>query len=94
MIKKKGLAYTRISDTEYTELSFCVKDVIGEQMFADCTSLSVVKLPQKVKSISDYAFYNCNSLQNIIIPSKAERGNNIFQDCPAIIDISYTGTKK
>lgn len=94
MIKKKGLAYTRLSDTEYTELSFCVKDVIGEQMFADCTSLSVLKLPQKIKSVSDYAFYNCNSLQSIIISSKAERGNNIFQDCPVLTDVSYKDIKK
>lgn len=89
MIKKKGMSYTRINDTEYIETSFCIKNTIGEQMFADCTSLSDIKLPQKLSIISDHAFYNCMSLQYVHIPPKTELGKDIFFECPAFLETTY-----
>lgn len=89
MIKKKGLMYTRINDTEYIESSFCIKNGVGEQMFADCTSLSELKLPKKLSLISDHAFYNCTSLQYIQMPSKAQQGKSIFYECPALLKTTY-----
>lgn len=80
--KKKGSVYSRISDTEYMETSFCVKNTIGAEMFADCSSLNEIKVPLNTKAICDYAFMNCSSIQEIQIPaSVTECGKFVFQDC-------------
>ena len=40
---------------------------IGEKAFAN-TALRELKLPDSVRTIKDYAFYNCNRLSNISMP--------------------------
>lgn len=89
LAKKNGLMYERISDTEYIESSFCIKNTVGEQMFAGCSSLCNIILPQNTKAVLDYAFAACTSLQNIQMPPKVKRGKNIFFDCPALIKTPY-----
>ena len=82
MQKGKGLIYTRVNDTKYYESSFCIKNTIGSEMFSDCSSLRIIKLPLKTKAIYDYAFLECSSLQKIQMPaSTKEFGKQIFQNC-------------
>ena len=82
MQKGKGLIYTRVNDTKYYESSFCIKNTIGSEMFSDCSSLRIIKLPLKTKAICDYAFLNCSSLQKIQMPaSTKEFGKQMFQNC-------------
>jgi hypothetical protein len=80
--RKKGLAYSRLSDREYVESSFCVENTIGTEMFAGCSSLRSIELPLVTKAIQDHAFKGCTSLQSIRIPaSVTECGKRVFQDC-------------
>ena len=82
MQKGKGMIYTRVNDTKYYESSFCIKNVVGAEMFSDCSSLRIIKLPLKTKAIWDYAFLNCSSLQKIQVPaSTKEFGKQVFQNC-------------
>lgn len=47
--------------------------------------LSLVKLPESLKSICDYAFAGCTALESIRIPMNVECfGNEIFLDCNAL----------
>lgn len=41
---------------------------IPYEMFADCTLLESVKLPESVTIVGSYAFQNCQSLKSIVIP--------------------------
>lgn len=82
MQKGKGMIYTRVNDTKYYESSFCIKNTIGSEMFSDCSSLRIIKIPLKTKAICDYAFLNCSSLQKIQMPaSTKEFGKQMFQNC-------------
>lgn len=82
LANKKGIRYGRISDTNYKEYSFCIKNTITAEMFADCSSLRKINLPQKLKTICEYAFLDCSSIQKIVIPASVKICEpNIFQNC-------------
>lgn len=55
-------------------------EIIGKNTFQNCSSLQNVKLHSAVKSIGCYAFDNCPKLTMILIPKRAEVGddNNIY----------------
>ena len=58
----------------------------------DCTALSVVELPNKLRSIERYSFYNTKSLRSIVIPQTVTSiGNNAFEH--AAIDSLYLPVK-
>lgn len=40
--------------------------------FAGCTSLTLLDLPSKIKSIGEFSFYNCSSLSDINLPNVVE----------------------
>lgn len=87
--KGKGFVYSRINDTECYESSFCFKNTISSEMFSECSSLSIIKIPLKTKAIYDYAFMDCSSLQKIQIPvSTKELGKYIFQNCLSLERVS------
>jgi BspA type Leucine rich repeat region (6 copies) len=44
---------------------------IGDDAFADCTSLTSVTIPNSVTIIGDYAFYGCTSLTNITVDAQS-----------------------
>ena len=55
--------------------------------FCDCVSLPSVVLPSTIRTISTYAFYNCQSLATIIIKTSADNvsvGSNAFGKCPGV----------
>lgn len=57
-------------------------DKIGDNAFADCTSLSYVEVPSSVNSIGANAFRNCNKLTSITLPSSISTiGNYAFAYC-------------
>lgn len=41
---------------------------IGENAFANCTSLASINIPNSITTISDYAFYNCSALTELTVP--------------------------
>jgi len=87
--KKDGLYYTRKDDNTYWASYTSQKNVIGKRMFANCSSLNKIILPQNIKFIDDYAFRRCISLQEIRIPEKVkEVGKTPFQACTVLEKVS------
>ena len=63
----------------------CNVDKIGDNAFADCTSLFSVEVPSSINSIGANAFRNCNKLTSIILPSSISTiGNYAFAGCTAL----------
>jgi hypothetical protein len=51
-------------------------------VFANCSSLTTVCLPNTVRTIMSLAFSNCTSLKEIEIPSSVLRiEDNVFDNC-------------
>ena len=42
-------------------------------MFAGCTSLAAIRLPEQTKKIDDYAFMECASLREVVIPTAVQQ---------------------
>ena len=44
-----------------------------------------MNIPNTVTTLEDHAFYNCTSLESIVIPSSVESiGNNAFANCKSL----------
>jgi hypothetical protein len=54
--------------------------VIPNSMLSGCKSLFSLELPHTVMQIENYAFYHCNCLRNVAIPTNAVFGDDIFID--------------
>lgn len=60
--------------------------------FERCDLTSVV-LPQSVKSIDDFAFYNCKNLERCVLPASLLRiGEGAFYNCLKLTRVTYLGT--
>ncbi len=44
-------------------------EVVGERAFENCTSLTSIKIPDRVTEIGSYAFGGCSSLTSVEIPN-------------------------
>ena len=79
----------------------------GGSVFSGCESLTTVELPSiihalpseyyskplRVNTLSDYTFYNCKSLENIILPEGLiEIDDNVFSLCEKLTDIQLPST--
>lgn len=63
--------------------------VIGEYAFAG-TKISQIALPGTLKTIGNYAFNKCESLQNITIPASVTSfGKNAFSDCSSLTSATF-----
>lgn len=52
---------------------------LGENCFAQCTSMTEVTIPETVTTLEDYAFYGCSSLTEIYLPASVTTiGNYVF----------------
>ena len=71
------------------DISLPVCTEIGVSAFAGCNqSLTSISLPM-VKSISGYAFYNCNALQTVSLPVARSIAQYAFRLCSALESIYF-----
>ncbi len=64
-----------------------VIDGIGRKAFAGAENLKTVELPSTVKSIGDFAFEDCTSLEKVILSpggEGVEMGEGVFFRCPSL----------
>ena len=61
---------------------------IGEWAFYNCSSLTIIEIPDSVTSIGEDAFFDCSSLTSIEIPdSVTSIGRSAFFDCSSLTSI-------
>ena len=61
---------------------------ILSRAFYSCLALERVTLPDSVKSLGEYAFYN-SGIKNIAIPAISEMGKGAFQGCAALTSVTF-----
>lgn len=63
-------------------------EIIGSDVFAECTDLTEIELPATVKLIEDSAFSECRNLKSITIPKKVTHiGACAFENCESLKEI-------
>ena len=66
-----------------------------QQLYINGEEVTNVVIPDSVKSIGDYAFYNCNNLNSITIGNSVESiGNSAFYGCNGLTSISIPNSVK
>lgn len=76
-----GLESVDLSNTDVTTME--------DGVFYNNTSLTSVKLPNKLENFWDNAFYGCKALNNIVMP-KTVKGiyNQVFEGCTALTNVT------
>lgn len=85
--------YAFFWNDKLTELTFAegANPKFGTNIFASCTALSQVTLPEGMTEISASMFYNCKALTEITIPSTVTKiGEEAFSSCAALATIRFT----
>lgn len=88
------------STSEFTELLYAAGvdpltnlDYIPTRFLFD-SKISNFNIPGHIKSIGNFAFYNCTELKSITIPSSVESiGHSAFYWCSSLTSISMVGAK-
>ena len=63
-------------------------------VFGTCKSLTTITLPERLKTIGDYAFYGCESLTTVNIPSTVTKiGSNAFYNLRNLANVNVTDTE-
>lgn len=58
--------------------------VIGDRAFENCEAV-IINIPESVKSIGDFAFFECNNIKDISIPANVNSiGTGAFAGCDAL----------
>ena len=71
-----------LSNTEITTMK--------DGVFFNNTSLTSIKLPNKLENFWDNAFNGCTSLNNIVMPSTVEGiYNNVFEGCESLSNVTF-----
>ncbi len=77
---------TQITFEEQSSLT-----TIGSSAFSSCNFTTFI-IPNGTKTIKDQAFYSCNNLESILIPSSVTKiGVNAFEYCSSLSIIFYSG---
>ncbi len=71
---------------------------LGSSMLASATALTTVSLPSSLKSIGQYCFSGCNSLETVVFSSEGQldletMGQCVFNACSALETIDLSRTK-
>ena len=62
---------------------------VAQYLFANCTGIEEIAIPEGVTSIDSNAFYGCKNLKNVSIPNTVTQiGNGAFDSCTAVSEIS------
>lgn len=62
---------------------------IGEEAFANCSTLTSVTIPESVTYIGRNAFHGCVGFENVIIPnSVTELGEGAFTGCDGLLSVT------
>ena len=90
----------------WTLTTNCVLTISGNGKMDDFSAWSAVPwseerlgiekvvIDEGVTSISDFAFYGCQSLVSVAIPMSVKRiGDVAFYDCPKLLDVYYGGNE-
>lgn len=86
--KQDGVFYTRTDDNKYWAHYNLQANTVGMYMFANCSSLCEVILPEGTKRIDNYAFSGCQSIQVLKIPAKTkELGSTPFDYMPSLVEL-------
>ena len=81
-----------ISSTVTAGNTFSVTS-IEEEVFAECTNLTSVTIPNSVTSIGYEAFSGCTSLKSVLIPSSVTSiGENAFYGCTKLTKVTCLAT--
>ena len=94
-----GCTFEITNATEYTFASMPdLKRVTLEEgltlgavdgMFASCTSLSSITIPNSITTIPNQMFASCTSLSSITIPNSVTSiGDNVFSGCTSLTNVS------
>ena len=76
-IGNTGFTYTKTSSLEFPSL-----ETIGDHAFSYCYNLKkAICTSEALKSIGQYAFVGCGTLQIVDLPYVTEIGQRAFQDC-------------
>lgn len=66
-----------------------------EEYYTDRSGLTSIKLPESLKTIGDYAFFNCSSITSIDIPANVDYiGYQAFAGCDALTEINVDPNNK
>lgn len=59
-------------------------------VFAYCSALERVVLPERLKELRNYTFYYCSSLKEVVIPASVEKiGTYVFAYCDQLASVKF-----
>ena len=68
---------------------YTLDDVIGNQAFDGCSSLTSLTLPSSVTSIGSFAFSGCSGLTSLTLPSSVTSiGESAFRGCSSLASLT------
>ena len=63
---------------------------IGEYALAFCEKLTSISLPQSMRTVCEGAFWECSSLEAIVIPDSVSIGGNAFYSCISLRSVTFS----
>jgi hypothetical protein len=68
-------------------------ETIGYAAFIQCSNLSNITIPERVKNIGSFAFHSCDNINNVIIPASVTSiEDGAFYGNTNLTQISFKGT--